>query len=106
MRIIGLDMAFSRLVDDAANMCRWNPNEAMKWFDSARSRALNPIDISNYNRAVRRACETLDSIEKSYYYTKEYQEEFWGVDVVPSRPQPIKNELTLSEYLLFQANAN
>lgn len=106
MRIIGLDMAFSRLVDDAANMCRWNPLESMKWFDSARSRAINPIDVANYNRAVRRACATLDSIEKSRYYTKEYQEEFWGVDVVPLRPQLINIELTLSEYLALQPSAN
>lgn len=106
MRIIGLDMAFSRLVDDAANMCRWNPSEAMKWFDSARARAINPIDISNYNRAVRRACETLDSIEKSQYYTKEYHEDFWGVDVVPTRPQLLDNDLTLSEYLALQPHGN
>lgn len=106
MRIIGLDMPFARLVNDAANMCRWNPNEAMKWFDSARSRAINPIDVANYNRAVKRACDTLNSIESSYYYNKEYQEDFWGVDVVPTRPQPLNFELSLSEYLALQNPVN
>jgi len=106
MRIIGLDMQFNRLVNDASNMCRWKPLEAMKWFDSARSRAVNPIDVANYNRAVRRACATLDSIEKSKYYTKEYHEDFWGVNVVSSRPQLIDIELTLSEYLALQPSVN
>ncbi len=106
MKVFGLDMPFHRLVNDAANMCRWNPNEAMKWFDSARARAINPLDIANYNLAVRRACETLDSIEKSRYYTKEYHEEFWGVDVVPTRPQSLDNDLTLSEYLAIQPSKN
>lgn len=106
MKVFGLDMSFHRLVNDAASMCRWNPSEAMKWFDSARARAVNPLDIASYNLAVRRACETLDSIEKSRYYTKEYHEEFWGVDVVPTRPQSLDNDLTLSEYLAIQPSKN
>ena len=106
MKIIGLDMSFSRLVTDAANMCRWNPSESMRWFSFARNRALMPLDVKSYNTAVRRACETLDSIEKSRYYTKEYQEDFWGVDVVPTRPKMIESDLTLSEYLALQPQNN
>ena len=86
MKSIGLYLPFDRLVTDAANMCRWNPSEAVKWFEYARVRATEPLYVKRYNAAVKLACKTLDSIEKSRYYTKEYQDNFWGEGVNSKRP--------------------
>jgi len=103
-KVFGFDLSFHRLVDDAANLCRWNPSEAMRWFDAARARAIYPIDIMAYNRAVLRARYTLTSIEKSRYYNQEYHNNFWGEGVVPSRPQLLEVNLTEDERLsLVQA---
>lgn len=95
IKSFGFDLSYHRLVDDAANLCRWNPSEAMKWFDAARVRAVYPPQIYAYNRAVKRACATLDSIEKSSYYDKEYHDEFWGENVVPTRPQSLEDSVNL-----------
>lgn len=103
MKDFGFDIPFYRLVDDAANLCRWNPTEAMRWFDFARSRAMYPVQITGYNRAVRRACATLDSIESSFYYNKEYAENFWGVDVLPTRPRLLEESNFLEDKLAAQS---
>lgn len=99
IKSFGFDMSYHRLVDDAANLCRWNPSEAMKWFDAARSRAFTYINMQSYNKAVKRACYTLDSIESSPYYNKEYHDNFWGEGVTPTRPTPFELELSLDEKL-------
>ena len=99
IKSFGFDLSFHRLVDDAANICRWNPSEAMRWFDAARVRALNYLAIKAYNRAALRACATLDSIEGSGYYTKEFHDKFWGEGVTPSRPTLLDDSLTMAERL-------
>lgn len=99
IKSFGFDLSYHRLVDDAANLCRWNPTEAMKWFDAARVRAVYPIQVDAYNRAVKRARTTLDSIESSSYYNKEYSDTFWGENSTPTRPQFIEVDRTLEEKL-------
>lgn len=103
MKTLGFDLNYGRLVTDAANLCRWNPSEALKWFEHARNRASSELQILSYNRAVSWACQTLDSIERAPYYR---QEDFWGEDVQPSRPESIPYEVNVVERRLRELDSH
>jgi len=104
IKTFGFDISYHRLVDDAANICRWNPSEAMRWFDAAKVRAIDYLSIKAYNRAVLRARATLDSIESSKYYNKEYHDKFWGEGVTPSRPTLLDDTPTMKDRLSTPAS--
>lgn len=102
IRPTGFDLSYDRLLTDAVNMCRWNPGEAMLWFQNARARAAEEYRVRLYNKAVKQACATLDSIESSKYFTKYYSDSFWGENVTPTRPVPLEETHTMDEYIARQ----
>lgn len=91
-----------KLVTDARNLSRWNPTLAIKFMEISYVKAINPIQIKEWNLAAKDINNTITSIESQSSYN---ETEYWK-NTKPCKLRLMEEEMTLEDYVALNQFSN